>query len=132
MSCEDLFDAVERLEKQKYAVGEKEGIVDGQLKSWQTGFEFGWQQACHIHQELGRIEGLLSSLLLNCETTITPRIQKKICQLLTEIREWPLWDPGQEEKIEAKLLSVQTKSRFILQQMKISSVVIDRSIDGDF
>ncbi|XP_068219901.1 uncharacterized protein [Palaemon carinicauda] len=132
MSCEDLFDAVERLENQAYAAGEKEGIADGQLKSWQTGFEFGWKQACHIHQELGNIEGLLSSLSFNCETSIPPKLQKKICQLLAEIREWPTWDPAQEELIEGKLLSIHTKSRFILQQMQISSAVIGRSIDGDF
>lgn len=132
MSCDDLFDAVEALEKQEYTNGEKEGENEGQLKHWQDGFIFGWQQACHIHQELGRIEGVLTSLLLNCESSINPRIQSQIGKLLIAIKEWPNWDPAEEEKIEAKFASIHTKSRFILHQLHISSTVIDKSVDGDF
>lgn len=59
MSSDDIFDAVDALEQQEYAAGETDGVKEGQEKQYQNGFTFGWQQACHILQELGCIEGKL-------------------------------------------------------------------------
>nr|XP_045611227.1 protein LTO1 homolog isoform X2 [Procambarus clarkii] len=129
MSKEDIFDAVDALELQKYATGEAEGIEEGKQKHHLVGFTFGWQQACHILQELGRIEG---SVLLNCESKLDPRLQNQIIKLLATIRDWPNWDASSEDKMEEKLTAIHTKSRHILHRLKIPSKVVERSVDGDF
>ncbi|XP_071534046.1 uncharacterized protein [Panulirus ornatus] len=132
MSSDDIFDAVDTLEQQEYTAGETEGVRDGRQKQFQNGFTFGWQQACHILQELGCIEGLLSSVLLNCESELDPRLRKQILKLLATVRDWPEWDPSAEDKMETKLTAIHTKTRYILKQLNISSTVVDRSVDGDF
>ncbi|KAG7160146.1 hypothetical protein Hamer_G012687 [Homarus americanus] len=76
--------------------------------------------------------GLLGSVLLNCESELDPRLQNQIVKLLATIRDWPKWDPSDEDKIETKLAAIHTKSRYILQRLNIPSKVIDRSVDGDF
>ncbi|ROT71087.1 uncharacterized protein [Penaeus vannamei] len=132
MSNDDLFDAVDALEQQQYHAGEEEGLEEGRKKHMMTGALLGWQQACHIQQELCRIEGLLESLLLNCRSDINPKLQTQMEKLLSTIRECPNWDPADEETMEAKLSAIHTKSRYILQRLKIPAKVIDRSVDGDF
>lgn len=59
MDSEDILDAVDAVEQEKYAAGRAEGEEDGVHNHHQTGFVLGWQQASHILQELGRVEGKL-------------------------------------------------------------------------
>ncbi|XP_042868748.1 uncharacterized protein LOC122251084 isoform X2 [Penaeus japonicus] len=132
MNGDDLFDAVDALEQQQYEAGEEEGLEEGRKKHMKIGALLGWQQACHIQQELCRIEGLFESLLLNCRSDINPKLQTQMEKLLATIRESPNWDPADEEAMESKLSAIHTKSRYILQRLKIPAKVIDRSVDGDF
>ncbi|KAK3881719.1 hypothetical protein Pcinc_013874 [Petrolisthes cinctipes] len=127
----DIFDSVLALEEEHYKAGETEGKQDGQLKYYQEGFVRGWQQACHVLQELGYIEGLLSSLLLICNPEIDCRLHNQCTKLLETVRDLSKWEAAGEEEVERKLTVLHTKTRFILQRLKISSKVINRS-DDDF
>lgn len=132
MSYDDIFDLVNSLEKLEYIEGQEEGTKEGKLKQAWTGYTFGWQQACHILHQLGIIEGLLSSLLLNCADDIDPRIYTQINKLLTRIKGWSSWDSVNESSLEALLSSIHMKSRYLLQRMKISSHIEERTVDAEF
>ena len=54
---DDLFDAVDKLEKEQINIGYKEGKSVAQAEQFKTGFILGWQQCFHLQQELARIEG---------------------------------------------------------------------------
>ena len=53
----DLFDAIELIEQEEEQIGFKEGEVARRKEQFKTSFILGWQQACHIQEELGKIEG---------------------------------------------------------------------------
>lgn len=128
---EDLFDAVYALEQQEYKSGEAEGLQEGDKKHHQQGFTLGWQQACHLLHELGIIEGLVGSVVLNRREELSPRAHRQATKLLEDLQGWPCWDPT-EEGIEDRLRGIHTRTRNLLQRLGISAKVIERSVDAEF
>lgn len=62
---EDLFEAVEYLEQSHKIKGGHEGQLVGQNRQFKEGYAKGWQQACHLLQEIGILHGLVASVLAN-------------------------------------------------------------------
>ena len=58
---DDLFDSVENLEKFHTEKGSKDGALRAKERQFKEGFTKGWQQACHLQQELGVLEGIILS-----------------------------------------------------------------------
>lgn len=63
MSDGDLFAAVDALEEQHKQLGRNQGAVEGRRRQYRDGYGKGWQQACHVLQELGTLRGVVAGLL---------------------------------------------------------------------
>lgn len=63
MSDVDLFAAVEALEGQHQQRGLEQGEEEGRRRQHRDGYNKGWQQACHLLQELGTLRGVVAGLL---------------------------------------------------------------------
>lgn len=78
------------------------------------------------------LTGLLNSLLLICKPDIDSRLHNQCTKLLESVRDLSKWEAAGEEEVERKLTVLHTKTRHILHRLKISSKVIDNSVDNEF
>ncbi|XP_076028983.1 uncharacterized protein LOC143017868 [Oratosquilla oratoria] len=130
--CDDIFDAVEELEKSVQKAGYNEGCQESQQREFEEGFQLGWQQVSYLRQEVGRVEGLLMALLCNCENELDPRTRKHVEKILTLARNMTKCKDGDENLLEANLRNLQMKAKFVLCKLKIDARFEDTDVDATF
>ena len=156
---EDLFDSVENLEKFHAEQGSKDGALIGKERQYKEGFSKGWQQACHLQQELGVLQGIILTYLNNFSrsseigatdnTKPRNKVDNSSCKkskqsdktkislekYLAKIQDTQYWIQlgiSSEEKLASELTALHANTKFLLRKLDIPVAITERSVDTEF
>ena len=137
----DIFEAVENLGDNLQQKGDIDGKAEGQRRQYKEGYTKGWQQACHLLQEIGTLHGIVSSAIQNRTITNPPearsldKVYKSLNKLLLQLKDHNLWlalGSESEEKLAVILTSLHAKVRFNLRKLNIPTTTLDKAVDSEF